>query len=152
MTHVESVGDCGRDAALDFGCGFGRLTQALADHFHSVIGVDVATPMIDGANQHNQVGARCQYVHNDGEDLSTFEDESFDLVFTLAVLQHMAPRYSRRYLAEFFRVTKPGAIVAFQVPGYVKGQRLKEVLPDSVLSLGRRMRGHRGPTMQMYGF
>jgi 2-polyprenyl-3-methyl-5-hydroxy-6-metoxy-1,4-benzoquinol methylase len=31
-----------KDAALDFGCGLGRLTQALAAHFSTVSGIDVA--------------------------------------------------------------------------------------------------------------
>jgi len=30
-----------RERALDFGCGVGRLTQALAPHFERVVGVDV---------------------------------------------------------------------------------------------------------------
>jgi 2-polyprenyl-3-methyl-5-hydroxy-6-metoxy-1,4-benzoquinol methylase len=33
--------------ALDFGCGPGRLTFALARHFDSVVGVDAASPMIE---------------------------------------------------------------------------------------------------------
>ena len=31
-----------RHRALDFGCGIGRLTQALASHFSEVHGVDIA--------------------------------------------------------------------------------------------------------------
>ena len=31
-----------RQRALDFGCGIGRLTQALASHFSEVHGVDIA--------------------------------------------------------------------------------------------------------------
>ena len=33
--------------ALDFGCGMGRLTQALCDHFAECDGVDVAPSMIE---------------------------------------------------------------------------------------------------------
>src|SRR4051812_39184515 len=32
--------------ALDFGCGAGRLTQALCGHFDAVVGVDIAPSMI----------------------------------------------------------------------------------------------------------
>src|SRR3954467_8731588 len=31
-----------RNRALDFGCGVGRLTQALCEHFHQACGVDIA--------------------------------------------------------------------------------------------------------------
>src|SRR5580765_6299613 len=41
------------DRALDFGCGLGRLTQALADHFAHVDGVDVSPEMIRQAVHHN---------------------------------------------------------------------------------------------------
>jgi SAM-dependent methyltransferase len=40
-----------RRRALDFGCGAGRLTHALADHFDEVIGVDIAPSMIDIARR-----------------------------------------------------------------------------------------------------
>jgi len=36
--------------ALDFGCGIGRLTQPLASHFDSVVGVDISKTMIDVFN------------------------------------------------------------------------------------------------------
>jgi SAM-dependent methyltransferase len=45
--------------ALDFGCGAGRLTQALGDRFASVVGVDVAPSMIALARAHNRQPHRC---------------------------------------------------------------------------------------------
>src|SRR3954463_8148987 len=48
--------------ALDFGCGGGRLTQALAQHFDEVWGVDIAPSMIDGAERFNRHGDRVHYV------------------------------------------------------------------------------------------
>ena len=41
----------GRALALDFGCGVGRLSMALADHVDAVIGVDVSAPMIEQARR-----------------------------------------------------------------------------------------------------
>src|SRR5437588_118672 len=43
-----------RGAALDFGCGVGRLTQALAPHFDRVVGVDVSSCMQELATRLNQ--------------------------------------------------------------------------------------------------
>src|SRR4051812_26868022 len=37
--------------ALDFGCGVGRLSEALAEHFAAVDGVDVSGTMIEKARQ-----------------------------------------------------------------------------------------------------
>ncbi len=40
--------------ALDFGCGVGRLSQALANHFDEVQGVDISEQMIDLAQKYNR--------------------------------------------------------------------------------------------------
>ena len=42
------------DMALDFGCGIGRVTQALARHFENVYGVDVSEKMIFKAKEYNK--------------------------------------------------------------------------------------------------
>lgn len=102
--------------ALDFGCGAGRLTQALGDRFDSVLGVDVAPSMIDLARAHNRHGARCGYEVNDRPDLSKWPDGAFDMIYTSRVLQHIEPRYSIAYLREFLRLLAPGGLLSFDLP------------------------------------
>ncbi len=102
--------------ALDFGCGVGRLTQALAAHFDRVTGVDISEQMLELARALNQHGDRVHYLHNIHPDLRVFPDHQFDFVLSLITLQHMEPVYSRRYIAEFVRVTAPGGVMLFQIP------------------------------------
>ena len=102
--------------SLDFGCGLGRVTQALCEHFEECTGVDIAPSMISGASEYNRHGPRCRYLLNETDDLSLFEDGSFDCVYSLLVLQHMDPEHSKRYLSEFIRVLKPGGVAYFQIP------------------------------------
>jgi SAM-dependent methyltransferase len=104
--------------ALDFGCGVGRLTQALARTFSHCDGVDIAPTMIDLARDLNQFGDRVQYRVNDRDDLALFDDGVFDLVCSDIVLQHVAPEYSARYVQEFTRVLAPGGVVVFQLPSH----------------------------------
>ena len=111
-----------RERALDFGCGVGRLTQALCERFDSVVGVDIAPAMVELARRYNRFGRRCEYMVNDRDDLSLFPDRSFDFVFSLIVLQHMKPKYSMRYVEEFLRITAPGGIIVFQVPAAMKNK------------------------------
>jgi 2-polyprenyl-3-methyl-5-hydroxy-6-metoxy-1,4-benzoquinol methylase len=91
--------------ALDFGCGVGRLTQALAARFDDVWGVDIAPSMIEAANRYNRHPGRCHYYLNDRTDLGRFDDASFDFIYSNIVLQHMQPRDQRRNLAELVRVS-----------------------------------------------
>jgi len=101
--------------ALDFGCGIGRLTQAMAPHFTSVTGVDVSQPMIDLAREKNSHGDSVRYICNTRPDLSEFPDGSFDFILSAIVLQHMRPLYSLRYLGEFLRILRPGGLLFFQI-------------------------------------
>jgi SAM-dependent methyltransferase len=117
MEHLDRIGaslHLGR--ALDFGCGVGRLTQMLCTRFDSADGVDVAASMIELARSYNKHADRCRYHVNTHDDLRLFDDAHFDLVLSMLVLQHMAPVYAKRYIAEFVRVLRPGGIAYFQVP------------------------------------
>ena len=102
--------------ALDFGCGLGRITQALAGRFDEVDGVDIAASMIEGATRLNHHGARCRYHLNRAPDLRLFPDRTFDLVHSVMTLQHMVPRLALEYVGEFVRVIKVGGVLAFQIP------------------------------------
>jgi ubiquinone/menaquinone biosynthesis C-methylase UbiE len=102
--------------ALDFGCGVGRLTQALAEYFSEVVGLDISAPMVERAREYNRHGDRCTYRVNLVDDLSQLDSASFDFVYSDKVLQHMHPSISSRYIGEFFRILKPGGVALFQIP------------------------------------
>jgi len=121
LRRAAEVGHPARGAAaLDFGCGAGRLTQALATRFAQVVGVDISAQMIATAERLAAARANCEFVLADGPDLRMFEDGSFDLVFTTIVLQHLpSPAAIRRYLVEFVRVTRPGGLIIFQLPSRI---------------------------------
>ncbi|NOK61608.1 MAG: hypothetical protein GFH27_549313n16 [Chloroflexi bacterium AL-W] len=101
---------------LDFGCGVGRLTQGLCLYFAQCSGVDVSPSMIKLANKYNRYPDTCWYYVNEKPDLSLFADNSFDFVYSILVLQHMRPDYSKAYIREFLRVVKPGGMIVFQIP------------------------------------
>jgi SAM-dependent methyltransferase len=99
--------------ALDFGCGAGRLSQALAEHADEVVGVDVSPPMLEVARGLDDTG-RCTFVLNESQDLGQFPAESFDLVYSELVLQHLPRAAIDGYLAEFVRVLRPGGVALLQ--------------------------------------
>jgi SAM-dependent methyltransferase len=104
-----------RGKALDFGCGVGRLTQALGEKFETCYGVDLCSNMLEGARRYNRHGERCRYFHNTQNDLKLFEDNTFDFIVTTVVLQHMTPELARNYIREFVRVLAPGGVLNFQM-------------------------------------
>lgn len=117
LAYVDEVAPTsGRERALDFGCGVGRLTRALAEHYRKVVGVDIARPMVEKARELNVHGDRVRHVVNEADDLGLFPDDHFDLVYSSIVLQHVPPRLIERYLAEFVRVLAPDGVATFQLP------------------------------------
>lgn len=102
--------------ALDFGCGAGRLTQALAQRFEETYGVDIAPSMIKLANSYNQYPESCHYQLNEASDLSQFASGHFDFIYTCRVLQHMKPEFAFNYIGEFIRILRPGGVIVMQEP------------------------------------
>jgi SAM-dependent methyltransferase len=103
--------------ALDFGCGAGRLTLALAGRFQEAVGVDISERMVAEAQRINADCANCTFVVNESADLRCFQDASFDLVYSTLVLQHLpGRRLVAGYLAEFVRLLAPEGVAVFQLP------------------------------------
>lgn len=141
--YVDALGiDHRRRRALDFGCGVGRLTQALAEHFDHVDGVDIAPSMIARARELNRRGDRCRFRVNASGDLRLFDDGTFDLIYSNITLQHIPPPHASGYVGELVRVLAPGGLLIFQIPAGVDAaragrpkERLKRLLPAPALSL-----------------
>lgn len=117
LQYVDRLGlPLRRQRALDFGCGVGRVSQALADHFERVVGVDIAKSMVQRARECNVQGNRVRYVANSADDLKILDDDSFDFVYSNITLQHIPPGPAKKYIGEFLRVLRPGGLAIYQVP------------------------------------
>ena len=99
---------------LDLGCGIGRMTAPLADHFSQVVGIDVSSEMIERAREMHSEKENLSFEVNSGADLAAFENHSFDLVFSYSVLPHLPPEIVESYFAEVNRVLKPGGLFVYQ--------------------------------------
>ncbi len=113
----------GRDAALDFGCGVGRLTRALADVFGKCVGVDISAQMVERARVLNADKPNCSFVENTTDRLAFAEDGSFDLVYSYLVLQHLPSQSAiETCVRELIRVLRPGGLLVFQVPSTIEAR------------------------------
>jgi SAM-dependent methyltransferase len=142
--------------ALDFGCGPGRLTQALSAHFSEAVGVDISGPMVELAErlngQYNPHADRCQFVVNDSPGLSNIGERQFDLVYCVRVLQHMPPTLALDYLAALAARVAPGGHLVVQIPLHpswnLKGLAVR-VLPRRFADRLRRMEMHGVPRREV---
>jgi ubiquinone/menaquinone biosynthesis C-methylase UbiE len=91
----------GIKTALDVGCATGPLVKALVDVGIDSYGVDVSKWAI----KNSPVTNRLSWIDLDIDKL-VFPDESFDLVITTFVIEHLID--PKRALQEMFRVLKPG--------------------------------------------
>lgn len=123
-----------RRRALDFGCGAGRLTQALANHFDRCDGVDISKTTLRMARRHNQQPERCFYHLNVTSDLRLFADASFSFACSTLVLQHIEPRDSKRYLRDLLRVLAPGGLLVFQLPSHRIALERRDDAPQTEVS------------------
>lgn len=151
-----------RGTALDFGCGVGRLSQALAEHFDTVWGVDIAPSMIERARAYNRYGTRCRYVLNGRDDLVVLGDTTFDFIYSNITLQHLEPRHAKAYITEFLRVAARPGLAVFHQPTEHRQPALatrpvrhaiKAAIPDPLLAAYRMLRRTmlREPRWEMHG-
>jgi SAM-dependent methyltransferase len=117
-----------RNRALDFGCGMGRLTFALACHFRTVVGIDISESMLRHATNLKPC-SNCAFVANVSAGLP-FGNDSFDLIYTAIVLQHLPARgLVRRYISEFVRTLNSGGLLVMQIPSHIPLRRRLQARP-----------------------
>lgn len=110
LVHAARLGATPSVAALDFGCGVGRLLQPLLGRFTQVTGVDIAPRMLELARENCGHSDRLTLV-TALEDLKG-KAESFDLVHSYIVLQHIKPAVGLKIMAQLADLAKPGGVVA----------------------------------------
>ena len=94
--------------ALDIGCGNGILTRHLRTRVAHVIGIDIDPPMIELAKK--ETGSSPDGIEYVFGDILTypFEQESFDVIASVATLHHMDTVAVLKRIRDLLR---PGGIV-----------------------------------------
>ena len=93
---------------LDLGCGDGTTALPAARLGANVLGVDIASNLVEAGNARAQsLGlTNCRFQEGDASDLNELEDDSFDLVVSIFGAM-FAPR-PFDVAKEMVRVTRPG--------------------------------------------
>jgi SAM-dependent methyltransferase len=98
--------------ALDFGCGVGRVTLALASVSETVIGLDVSESMLrEAENNRTERGINNVTFLASNDSLSTI-DGSFDFIHSFIVFQHLHVARARAIFAELLGRLVSGGVFA----------------------------------------
>ncbi|MEO6688097.1 MAG: class I SAM-dependent methyltransferase [Dokdonella sp.] len=127
---------------LEYGCGLGRVTQALAPHFSRTLAVDISSAHLALAERHAREAEAGNIEWRHLESVAALDDlPAVDVVYSIIVLQHNPPPVIDRIIAAFARILKPGGLAYFQVPTYRSDYefRLAEYLRDQVGRNGMEM-------------
>lgn len=108
LSFLDRAGVSIGGRVLDAGCGGGGMPLSLAEHASLVVGIDPVNRFGDaGVRLARERGlSHLHFLQADGMYLP-FGDQSFDLVLSHAVIEHVAE--ADRYLRECRRVMAPGA-------------------------------------------
>lgn len=105
---MEMVRPAAGERILDVGCGTGVFTKDLLAAGSIVTGVELSLPMLRQAGK-KAAGMPFRMVRADMRMLP-FADGSFDKTVSITAIEFLDD--AKGTLAEFFRVTRPGGLVA----------------------------------------
>ncbi len=134
--------------ALDFGCGAGRLTEAMTAYVVEVTGYDISPGMLDKARQR---GGRAGYV---GE----LPAGPFDWINSFIVFQHIPPARGMVLLEALLARLAPGGLVSLHLTIW-REPHLKPAAPAGwrrfagpLIALRRKLRPQAPGAIMMYDY
>lgn len=111
---IEPYAEIKNMRIMDFGCGGGSSTFALALEGGNVTGIDVAAPSIYNAKRnkekyYNQYSV--DFMHLKDTTSLPFPEQCFDMVICNAVFEHILPKERESVFKELYRIVKLGGLI-----------------------------------------
>ncbi|MBE1424582.1 2-polyprenyl-3-methyl-5-hydroxy-6-metoxy-1,4-benzoquinol methylase [Desulfomicrobium macestii] len=97
--------------ALDFGCGWGRISQTMYRYFrpYNIISADIQSDAVDFCFKSGLATKIIQVYDN---NLHQILNESVDCIFAYSVFSHLSENAANIWIKEFVRILKPGGAIA----------------------------------------
>jgi ubiquinone/menaquinone biosynthesis C-methylase UbiE len=106
LLELISIGP--EDDVLELGCGLGRVGWALAPHCRHWTGADTSTNMLAYAAHRLQGVSNIRLVQLRSVGLEKFVNNSFNVVYSTDMFEHLDEIDRWLYVQEAFRVLRPG--------------------------------------------
>lgn len=105
---------------LDVGCGTGRLVKFLQKNGFQAVGVDNSKKAVKKARALNNL----KTISFGSADKLHFKDQSFDLITSISVIEHLTPNQAKEFIIETRRILKPGGFLFLVTPNYATPLRI----------------------------
>ena len=118
----EAASGTGPKVAMDFGCGWGRITRFFIKDFakHRLIGVD---PLAEAIKTCEATNSWAEFQQIGLSPPIDRPDSSLDLIFAFSVFSHLTEETHQEWLAEFARLLRSGGTL-------VVTTRKRSFIPD----------------------
>ena len=125
------------NCVLDFGCGWGRITQLLSLYFKptDIMACDVMEEALDIVRKSK---VRASFDKIESWPPSSYRDESVNYIFAYSVFSHLSEDNSLAWIREFHRILKPGGIAFLTTRhknhlNYLQSLHQADKIPDFAL-------------------
>jgi SAM-dependent methyltransferase len=103
-THIDRLLG-GKGSILDFGCNAGRVLHVQLEAGYKGVGVEINPKAVElGKKTYPSLKKALFFVGEGSEVLPKVENKSVDLIYSCAVLRHVAPEKIDAVLAQFSRI------------------------------------------------
>lgn len=126
---------------VEYGCGVGRATLALAAIFQRVVGCDISRPHLDLARAEAARRGLANVAWHHSSIAAPMPGGTWNFWYSRIVLQHNPPPVIAHLLRLAFAGLAPGGIALFQVPTHFQNYRF---------SIDAHLQDPRPPTMEMH--
>jgi 2-polyprenyl-3-methyl-5-hydroxy-6-metoxy-1,4-benzoquinol methylase len=94
---------------MDFGSGWGRITQLLSLYFDPdrILGCDVMDSAIDEAKRNS---VRAKFIKTEAWPPTSLQNETVDYIFSFSVFSHLSEDNAWAWIREFHKILRPGGL------------------------------------------
>jgi ubiquinone/menaquinone biosynthesis C-methylase UbiE len=105
----------GGERVLEVGFGVGLTFQNLAGMYKEIYGLDLFADIVSVGQFFDEKGIQTHLKNGNVLDMP-YDDETFDTVLLISILEHLKPEEQPLAMKEIRRVLKPGGQLVYGVP------------------------------------